>query len=526
MTTSTLPIEPPSGPQDPLVTVHVRRPPVDPGNRSNPASGLEQAVARAASTADYAQYTAWLEHTASAGECTRPIRLAGAIHTVEADTGRILATRSTDAMPDGVIYKACGNRRATVCPSCSETYRGDTYQVIRAGLAGGKGVPDTVARHPSVFVTLTAPGFGPVHTRSTAPATARPGRPQPALPTPPRPRPLPARCRPAPATEPTATATRSSGSRCAWTATTTTRRSSGTLSRRTVAPHHDHRQQRSSAPSQTHGATVKLSFGKVAEMQARGVVHFHAIIRLDGVDPLDPARDRTARVHRRPGTTLADAVHRAAAHLRFPPRPHPDRPHGWRIAWGTQLDIRPVRASRGDGTADHRQRRRRLPRQVRHQRPPKPPATSPPPHHRHRRPLRQPRHPHRPPRRRLLAPRTPRRRPRPRRRQALADASPTGGSAAGHTCSASAATSPPSPAATPPPSAHSARPAATGDATSTAHRLTDQLDGETPPSWSATLTFAGTGWHTTGDAVLAATAAAKAREHRRLVKELLAESND
>ena len=44
-------------------------------------------------------------------------------------------------------------------------YRADTYQLIRAGLIGGKGIPATVTEHPCVFVTLTAPSFGPVHAR-------------------------------------------------------------------------------------------------------------------------------------------------------------------------------------------------------------------------------------------------------------------------------------------------------------------------------------------------------------------------
>jgi hypothetical protein len=45
-------------------------------------------------------------------------------------------------MSDGAIYKACGNRRATVCPSCAETYRQDAYQLIR-----GQGHPRH-RRHP------------------------------------------------------------------------------------------------------------------------------------------------------------------------------------------------------------------------------------------------------------------------------------------------------------------------------------------------------------------------------------------
>nr|WP_311132036.1 replication initiator [Nonomuraea gerenzanensis] len=37
--------------------------------------------------------------------------------------------------------------------------------------------------------------------------------------------------------------------------------------------------------------TVRLSYAKVAEYQARGLVHFHAVIRLDGPDgPTDRPR--------------------------------------------------------------------------------------------------------------------------------------------------------------------------------------------------------------------------------------------
>jgi hypothetical protein len=50
-------------------------------------------------------------------------------------------------MPDGAIYKPCGNRRTSVCPGCAETYRRDAYHIIRAGLIGGKGVSPAVATH-------------------------------------------------------------------------------------------------------------------------------------------------------------------------------------------------------------------------------------------------------------------------------------------------------------------------------------------------------------------------------------------
>src|SRR5690606_5225379 len=52
------------------------------------------------------------------------------------------------------------------------------------------------------------------------------------------------------------------------------------------------RRHLAAAAGMTHAAfnrQVRVSFAKVAEYQARGVVHFHAIIRLDGRDPDQPA---------------------------------------------------------------------------------------------------------------------------------------------------------------------------------------------------------------------------------------------
>ena len=81
-----------------------------------------------------------------------------------------------------MAYVRCGNRRASVCPSCSHEYKGDVWHVLMAGAAGGiKNVPATVAAHPLVFATLTAPSFGPVHTaRSRAGPAAAAAPPAPA----------------------------------------------------------------------------------------------------------------------------------------------------------------------------------------------------------------------------------------------------------------------------------------------------------------------------------------------------------
>ena len=73
---------------------------------------------------------------------------------------------------------ACGNRREAVCPACSAVYKRDARQLVRAGLAGGKGIPETITAHPCVFATLTAPSFGPVHARRMRGKTVLPCRPR------------------------------------------------------------------------------------------------------------------------------------------------------------------------------------------------------------------------------------------------------------------------------------------------------------------------------------------------------------
>ena len=100
----------------------------------------------------------------SARGCKHPVRLRGVSREVDAGTGEVLREFASDGQPDGVILTPCGNRRAHVCGPCSEVYRGDAWQLVVSALRGGKGVPESVATHPLVFATFTAPSFGPVHT--------------------------------------------------------------------------------------------------------------------------------------------------------------------------------------------------------------------------------------------------------------------------------------------------------------------------------------------------------------------------
>ena len=114
---------------------------------------------------DFARWEAQLTAT---GNCANPVRLRGRIDAIDRATGETATIYDTATEPGGVLRILCGNRREDICPPCSDVYKGDARQIIRSGLTGGKGIPESVATHPSVFATLTASGFGPVHTIRTS----------------------------------------------------------------------------------------------------------------------------------------------------------------------------------------------------------------------------------------------------------------------------------------------------------------------------------------------------------------------
>jgi len=103
---------------------------------------LGELLARAG---DPAQYERWAEQARTAGYCARPVRLAGGVDQVETTTGEVHQTYTTEREPDGVLLKACGTRQAARCPPCAEVYRRDAFQLVAAGLRGGKGMPASPA---------------------------------------------------------------------------------------------------------------------------------------------------------------------------------------------------------------------------------------------------------------------------------------------------------------------------------------------------------------------------------------------
>jgi hypothetical protein len=110
----------------------------------DPQPVIAQMVRRASSLG----FESWWHRAQSVGFCAAPIQLVG---TDQYDRQRI-------------VWVRCNNRRASVCPSCSDLYARDTWQLVAAGTSGGRHhIPATVSTHPQVFATLTAPGFGAVH---------------------------------------------------------------------------------------------------------------------------------------------------------------------------------------------------------------------------------------------------------------------------------------------------------------------------------------------------------------------------
>ncbi|MFI9157520.1 replication initiator [Kitasatospora aureofaciens] len=241
---------------------------------------------------------------------------------VDSATGLILRHLDSAEMPAGCLLVRCGNRRATRCASCAEVYRQDTFQLITAGLRGGKTVPETVGRHPRVFATFTAPSFGPVHNRPTGPSGST----------------RQCRCGQNHTEDDAALGSPLSPERydyqgaVLWNAHAPTLWSRFMLNlRREVA-------RLAGVAQRKLSTVVKVSYAKVAEYQRRGLVHFHAVIRLDGPSGntgLPPAWATT--------DLLTDAIRAAAARTTVT-GPELDGQETT-FAFGSQLDIRPIRTA-------------------------------------------------------------------------------------------------------------------------------------------------------------------------------------
>jgi hypothetical protein len=281
----------------------------------------------------------WQEQVAATGYCAHPIRLSGRTMHVDRATGEVREVYDTADEPDAVLLTACGNRRESRCPSCAATYRADAYQLVWAGLEGGKGVPDSIAGHPRLFVTFTAPGFGPVHTCRERRGKRRPCRPRDREKRCLHGRPVGcwARHRPDDSAlgSPICLDCFDAEGMVLWNALAPElwRRTTIYLRRALAAA--------AGISPTVLGRTVRVAFVKVAEYQARGAIHFHAVIRLDAAPPKDAPNQVAPPPAPFTADLLAQAVRAAAAQATVTCPAVGDAPP--RLArWGAQLDLREI----------------------------------------------------------------------------------------------------------------------------------------------------------------------------------------
>lgn len=291
------------------------------------SEAIAQAIRRAASPG----YETWWSRCASVGFCANPIHASA----YDPDQGRRVA-----------LMLRCGNRRAAICPSCSDIYAADTWQLVHAGACGGHhGMPEDTGDRPQVFATLTAPSFGAVHTSHSRPGQA--GR----------------ACHP-PAAGPMTQCSHGKPLSCNmvhnaddaavgqplceqcydytghvlfnWHAPELWRRFTIAL-RRAVGRH-----LRSVGADRD---ALRVSFVKVAEYQRRAVIHYHTLIRLDSTEQDGTAEASDSLVS---AVELAALVRAAANQVRVPvessaassPETCPPRV----LRFGAQIDAQPLSA--------------------------------------------------------------------------------------------------------------------------------------------------------------------------------------
>ena len=253
-----------------------------------PAPAVVDRYQRRVQSSDYPK---WREQVEATGGCTHPVRMTGSWAVEHAETGQLLAHRS------GHVMVPCGNRRESVCAACSDRYAADAFHLLRAGLSGGtKGVPEHVAERPRVFLTLTAPSFGPVRPDGQArnPETYD------------------------------------------YTGHVLFNAYAGKLWHRFVTYLRRHLARAAGLRVREFGDHARLSYAKVAEYQRRGAIHFHAVIRLDGPEGASgqPPSWATADL-------LTEAIHAAHAQVKVT-APEIDG-QARDLSWGRQLDVRPIK---------------------------------------------------------------------------------------------------------------------------------------------------------------------------------------
>ncbi|MEY9911936.1 hypothetical protein ABIA35_008193 [Catenulispora sp. MAP12-49] len=267
------------------------------------------------------------------GACENPVRLSGETVTSEVGSGLVVDLFSSVDAPGGAIVVRCMNRRRSRCRSCSALYQADAFHLVRAGFVGGKGVPEHVREHPMVFATLTAPSFGPVHRKpdlSRPTDRCRPRRDDPRCV---HDRPLGCGVRHEPADvligQPMCLACYDYAGHVLFNA----------LATRLWGAFAEALYRRLARAGGVRNAEirklVRVEYVRAMEYQARGLVHFHVGLRLDGPE------DREAPPVWATSEVLAAAVISAASAVSIS-APESKAFGSYVLRFGSQLDARPI----------------------------------------------------------------------------------------------------------------------------------------------------------------------------------------
>jgi hypothetical protein len=214
------------------------------------------------------------------GACEQPVWLRGSSLAIALASSEVIGEFSSVDTPFGAVPVRCMNRRRSRCAPCSQLYRGDAYHLAWSGMAGGKGVPESVSVNPQVFATFTAPSFGAVHRVSAKGDPDDKCRARCGFPVCPHGRALFCAARHLPGGGLIGTALCCCCYDYAGQALFNALASK--LWKALTDTLYHHLASLGGVPRWQIRRLVRVEYVKVAEYQARGVVHFHVVVRLDG----------------------------------------------------------------------------------------------------------------------------------------------------------------------------------------------------------------------------------------------------
>lgn len=276
-------------------------------------------------------FATWRAKVKSVHGCAAPVKLRGTSLIKHKTNGAVLREVG------GSVWVPCGTRREALCPSCAAWYAQDAFHLIRAGLSGdaSKGVDAGVADRPRWFVTLTPPSFGAVHSRIVGPD----GRLR-----------RPCACGAWHSERDSRLGQAVDPEGYDYEAAVLWQGHAGELWHRFTIALKRELARLAGLKATELARAGRLSYAKVAEYQRRGLVHFHAAIRLDG--PEGAATPPPAWATK---ATLATAI-RAAASAATVSTVRRDGT-ALELTFGPQLDLRDIDGGT-DAPGDEREQAR------------------------------------------------------------------------------------------------------------------------------------------------------------------------